>query len=220
METGRNARDPLSVLPPARALGYEPALDGVRALPFWQWSDTTLTIYRRTGRSASTSFFVLSGFLITTLLLQEWYANGSISLRLFFTRRALRLLPALTVMLAVFVTGSVVLYLSGRLSEVHLHQNVKSVALAAFYVSNIARAWFSPGPMVAALGHFWSLAREEQFYLLWPIALAILLRSGARDGAVVKILGLLAALVAVHRLEPTIGGASDNRVSCWRVCLV
>jgi peptidoglycan/LPS O-acetylase OafA/YrhL len=201
-----------SVLPRARALGYEPALDGVRGVAVLAVVGYHADYLPRDGPLGVDIFFVLSGFLITTLLLQEWHENGSISLRLFFARRALRLFPALAVLLAVFVAGSIVLSLSGHLSRGHLHQNMKSVALGVFYVSNIARAWFSPDQMVTALGHLWSLATEEQFYLLWPIALVILLRSGARERTVVKVLALLAALVAVHRFELTIAGGSDNRL--------
>jgi peptidoglycan/LPS O-acetylase OafA/YrhL len=202
----------VSVLPRARALGYEPALDGVRAVAVLAVVGYHADYFPRDGPLGVEIFFVLSGFLITTLLLQEWHENGSIALRLFFARRALRLFPALAVMLVVFVASSIVLSLSGHLSRPHFHQNMKSVALGFFYVSNIARAWLSPDPMVPALGHLWSLATEEQFYLLWPIVLVILLRSGARERTVLKVLTLLSALVAVHRLELTIAGGSDNRL--------
>jgi peptidoglycan/LPS O-acetylase OafA/YrhL len=200
------------VLPRARALGYEPALDGVRGVAVLAVVGYHADYLPRDGPLGVDIFFVLSGFLITTLLLQEWHEHGSISLRLFFARRALRLFPALAVMLVVFVASSVVLSFFGHLSRGHFHQNVKSAALGAFYVSNIARAWLSPDPIVPALGHLWSLATEEQFYLLWPIVLFILLRSGARERTVLKVLALLAALVAAHRLELTIAGGSDNRL--------
>jgi peptidoglycan/LPS O-acetylase OafA/YrhL len=211
-ETESKTRHHVSVLPRARVLGYEPALDGVRGVAVLAVVGYHAEYLPRDGPLGVDIFFVLSGFLITTLLLQEWHENGSISLRLFFARRALRLFPALAVMLAVFVAGSIVLSLSGHLSQGDLHQNLKSVALGLFYVSNIARAWFSPDPMVPALGHLWSLATEEQFYLLWPIALVVLLRNGARERTILKVLALLAALVAVHRLELTIAGRSDNRL--------
>ena len=197
-ETESKATHHVSVPPRARALGYEPSLDGVRGVAVLAVVGYHADYLPRDGPLGVDIFFVLSGFLITTLLLQEWHANGSISLRLFFARRALRLFPALAVMLVVFVASSIVLSLSGHLSRPHFHQNMKSVALGFFYVSNIARAWLSPDPMVPALGHLWSLATEEQFYLLWPIVLVILLRSGARERTVLKVLTLLSALVAVH----------------------
>jgi peptidoglycan/LPS O-acetylase OafA/YrhL len=211
-ETESKAAHHVSVLPRARALGYEPALDGVRGVAVLAVVGYHADYLPRDGPLGVDIFFVLSGFLITTLLLQEWHEHGSISLRLFFARRALRLFPALAVMLVVFVASSVVLSFFGHLSRGHFHQNVKSAALGAFYVSNIARAWLSPDPIVPALGHLWSLATEEQFYLLWPIVLFILLRSGARERTVLKVLALLAALVAAHRLELTIAGGSDNRL--------
>jgi peptidoglycan/LPS O-acetylase OafA/YrhL len=211
-ETGSKATRHASALPRARALGYEPALDGVRGVAVLAVVGYHAAYLPRDGPLGVDIFFVLSGFLITTLLLQEWHENGSISLRLFFARRALRLFPALAVMLAVFVASNVALCLSGYLSRGYFHQSVKSAALGVFYVSNIARAWFSPDPMVPALGHLWSLAMEEQFYLLWPIALVVLLRSGARERTVLKVLALLLALVAVYRIGLTIAGRSDNRL--------
>jgi peptidoglycan/LPS O-acetylase OafA/YrhL len=142
--TVSKAKHDFSVLPRARALGYEPALDGVRGVAVLAVVGYHADYLPRDGPLGVDIFFVLSGFLITTLLLQEWHENGSISLRLFFARRALRLFPALAVMLAVFATSSIALSLSGHLSRGHLHQNVKSVAFGLFYVSNIARAVLPP----------------------------------------------------------------------------
>jgi peptidoglycan/LPS O-acetylase OafA/YrhL len=204
MEAGSGASHQVSDLPRARFLGYEPALDGVRGVAILAVVGYHAEDLPRSGPLGVDIFFVLSGFLITTLLLQESHQNGSISLRRFFARRALRLFPALAVMLAVFVAGSI--------ARGQFHQKVESVALGVFYVSNIARAWFSPDPMTPALGHLWSLATEEQFYLLWPIVLATLLRRGARERTVLTVLALLAALVAVHRLELTLAGRSDDRL--------
>jgi peptidoglycan/LPS O-acetylase OafA/YrhL len=98
-------------------------------------------------------FFVLSGYLITNLLLQEHERSGTINLSNFYVRRAFRIFPAAFVFIAVVVG----LYWR-EMRWTH-------VAAAVFYVANmdVTRPWI--------FGHLWSLSIEEQFYLLWPFAL-------------------------------------------------
>jgi peptidoglycan/LPS O-acetylase OafA/YrhL len=105
------------------------------------------------------TFFVISGFLITTLLLDEYGKRGRISLRDFYIRRVYRIFPAFYAYLAVLVAIAAVGWISLPADD---------VAFAATYTMNFhaQRAWW--------LGHLWSLAVEEQFYLVWPLALALL----------------------------------------------
>jgi peptidoglycan/LPS O-acetylase OafA/YrhL len=113
-------------------------------------------------------FFVLSGFLITALLLTEWNHTGSIDIRSFYARRALRLLPALFVLLgAVLAAPGIVLAVEGRAAW-------KVVLVVLVYMANwfLARDVGSLGTMSPA----WSLSIEEQFYILWPPVLALLLK--------------------------------------------
>jgi peptidoglycan/LPS O-acetylase OafA/YrhL len=123
------------------------------------------------GVTGVTIFFTLSGFLITRLLLAEHESQGRIALGAFYARRALRLVPAFAVMVAVM--GVVVWSLGMPVREYILQS-----ALALGYVSNIARInEVNMGP----LGHTWSLAVEEQFYLVWPLLLVFLLRGRLRS---------------------------------------
>jgi peptidoglycan/LPS O-acetylase OafA/YrhL len=110
-------------------------------------------------------FFVLSGFLITGLLLEERARHGRIRFRTFYLRRALRLLPALLVVLA-----GTVAYVAT--TDRPLRPHLAGVAGAVAYVWNWLTAW---GAEVGdfGLGHLWSLSIEEQFYLAWPLALAL-----------------------------------------------
>ena len=124
-------------------------------------------------------FFVISGFLITTLLLAESDLTGRISLRHFYLRRARRLLPALAAMLVVVVLFMAVFF-RGDLGQAH-----GDVAAAASYVSNWwyvlhHRSYFVAAGRPSPLQHLWSLAVEEQFYLVWPVMVVALVATRAR----------------------------------------
>ena len=120
-------------------------------------------------------FFVLSGYLITTLLLGEWLGSGGVALRAFWGRRARRLLPALFVMLAVVGAVSVLFpkvlgspgLLGDTLSTVGYVANWHFIAVHTNYFATAA----NPSP----LQHTWTLAIEEQFYLVWPLVLLVLM---------------------------------------------
>jgi peptidoglycan/LPS O-acetylase OafA/YrhL len=105
------------------------------------------------------TFFVISGFLITTLLVGEYQKRGRISLRDFYIRRVYRIFPAFYVYLAVMLIVWAVGWISLPSED---------VVFAATYTMNFHadRAWW--------LGHLWSLAVEEQFYLMWPLVLMLL----------------------------------------------
>ena len=141
-------------------------------------------------------FFVLSGFLITTLLMDEWARTGRISLGKFYARRALRLLPALVVLvvacdLAVMVIAR--LYWPEVFGPVMLGMVYASVAallyMANWVVVSVQTLWI--------LGHTWSLSIEEQFYLIWPLCLLALLRWVRRRGFILALLllGISASLI-------------------------
>jgi len=150
---------------------YMPGLDGLRALAVlaviafheqFTWASG--------GLLGVGIFFTLSGFLITSLLIEQWSSRGSIKLGDFWLRRARRLLPALFVMLAL-VTAWITIADRARLASLR-----GAVGAAAGYFSNwylIAKnqSYFARFAPPAPLDHLWSLAVEEQFYLLWPILL-------------------------------------------------
>jgi peptidoglycan/LPS O-acetylase OafA/YrhL len=150
---------------------YMPGLDGLRALAVlaviayheqFAWAPG--------GLLGVGVFFTLSGFLITGILISQWSKLGRIKLGDFWLHRARRLLPALFVMLAV-VTAWVTVADRARLASLR-----PAVGAAAAYFSNwylIARnqSYFARFAPPAPLDHLWSLAVEEQFYLLWPLLL-------------------------------------------------
>ena len=144
-------------------------------------------------------FFVLSGFLITSLLASEFAANKRISLRQFYARRARRLLPASTLVIVATV-------IAGRiwLEPLRLRDLGQDAIASAGFFANITFAnrgtdYLQSTLPPSALQHFWSLAVEEQFYVVWPALLALLLwRSRSfRTRAVVGISVLSIASFAV-----------------------
>src|SRR5262249_44592641 len=114
-------------------------------------------------------FFVLSGFLITALLLEERQSTGSVNLKQFYLRRALRLLPALVAMLLFCC-----LYSLAFDKPQDARTTCKDALSVLLYYFNWRLA-FDPTPPAVPLLHTWSLSVEEQFYLVWPILVACLL---------------------------------------------
>jgi peptidoglycan/LPS O-acetylase OafA/YrhL len=129
-------------------------------------------------------FFVLSGFLITGTLIEEWRRDECIRLKNFYWRRAARLFPALFLMLVLWT-----LYVLCFDREVGIFFAV----YVLFYVANWVRAYHFAGD--PGLGHTWSLSIEEQFYLVWPPVLVWLLKSGR--SRVFAFLFLAAGIIAV-----------------------
>jgi peptidoglycan/LPS O-acetylase OafA/YrhL len=180
-------------------LGYVPALDGLRGLAILLVVSHHFTGWPWGGSIGVDLFFVLSGFLITTLLLEQQFQTGRIALASFYRRRARRLFPALAVVLLFYLVADAARGENG----------LRMVAEAGLYVGNIVQAFVHPNPLLHhGLDHLWSLAEEEQFYLVWPVALIGLTRSRR---PIVWLAGLLAALVA-YRLAIVAGGARGQRL--------
>ena len=156
---------------------YLPGLDGLRALAV-----LAVIIYHANstwlpgGYLGVEVFFVISGYLITLLLVAEEERTGAISLREFWIRRARRLLPALFTMLVLLI-----MWTSIRERD-SLGALRGDVVAGALYGSNWFQVWVGAGYTAAndfaPLRHLWSLAVEEQFYLLWPVIMLVILRLG------------------------------------------
>ena len=151
-------------------------------------------------------FFVQSGFLITSLLYQEWYATGAINLPRFFARRALRLLPALVV-----VAGVCSLWIVTVGAPELKRRSLLEVFATLFYVNNWFQI-FDPSRLpTSMLPQGWSLSVEEQFYLVIPFLLLLVLpRVSARTAA---LLGWAAAgLGAAWMIGMALTGADLARI--------
>ena len=159
--------------------GFVPALDGLRAL-----SVLGVMLYHggalAGGFLTIDVFFVLSGFLITSLLLGEWATRLTIRLGQFWTRRARRLLPALLVMLLGVAVYAKVFASPGEFANLRLDS-----LSTLFYVSNWhfifgSSNYFVMTAQTSPLAHMWSLSIEEQFYILWPPVVLFMLHLGRK----------------------------------------
>ena len=190
-------------------LGWKPALDGLRGFAVlavmmrhfqYEGFNNHSVVLLPGGGIGVDLFFVLSGFLITTLLLQEWAATGSISILNFYIRRGLRLLPALAAFLVAFVVIASVVHTPVQTTgEVSIAVLLRNLAAIATYSFNwlMALGW----ERVWGLGHLWSLSVEEQFYLVWPALLILLLRLRISP---LLLLGLSGAAFAISASLPMI----------------
>jgi peptidoglycan/LPS O-acetylase OafA/YrhL len=193
--------------PGSPLLSHIAALDGLRGLAILSVMFFHATLSRASAPRPSGGFlgvdvfFVLSGFLITALLLKEWDQKGSIALRSFYARRALRLLPALFVLMAVILLVPGVFYSSQR--------PWWDAMIAAAYATNWVRAF---GGDVEFFGHTWSLTIEEQFYVIWPLLLVGLLRLGVRRRVILLVVLVAIAVPTVLRVDLWEGPVSVKRL--------
>ncbi len=187
--------DPAAPKAPSTVPGWLPGLDGLRAVAVLAvlLFHGDLGIFPG-GFLGVDVFFVISGFLITTLLLREQAATGRIDLTTFWKRRARRLLPALFFLLAGVLVVTIV-----AVPETLVRLRVDILAAFAYvtnwYLIFDHQSYFEAVGRPSLLRHLWSLAVEEQFYLLWPIVLAVALTVVRRRGAIV--LTVLIALASM-----------------------
>ncbi|MGD9703657.1 MAG: acyltransferase family protein [Acidimicrobiia bacterium] len=171
-------------------LGYQPGLDGLRALAVSLVALSHLEFRSlRAGMLGVDLFFALSGYLITRLLLEEVRLSAKIDLRAFYARRFLRLGPPLALML---VGVSIVHLLVPSFWAIQW----KGIIAAGTYLTNLLvmrdHSWSSP-----ATDHTWSLACEEQFYLIWPVTLWFLVRRGWTVRGIIGFAVVIASISAI-----------------------
>ena len=184
----------------ASKLAYRPELDGIRALAILAVIAQHINIPNTVlaGMVGVNLFFVLSGYLITGILVAEQRATGRLNLRNFYERRVRRLFPALV---AVLIATGVLMALQGKLLGY-----LGPAAVSFFYVSDFAKAGAYD---LGYVGHTWSLAMEEQFYLLWPAVLLFIPRRFLVPGVIAGIVGSVA-------LQLVVVGAQDNVLAHFR----
>ncbi|MDE3131437.1 MAG: acyltransferase [Acidobacteriota bacterium] len=182
-------------------LPYQPGLDGLRALAV-----AGVFLYHANvgwmpgGFLGVDLFFVLSGYLITSLLMREWGERGSIELGAFWGRRARRLFPAVAVLILFALLAAL------TLARDDLDRTRTDALSAVVYLTNwheivASHSYFSQFGRPSLLQHLWSLAVEEQFYLVWPLLLIVGLRRLRRGGMVALTAALAAGSCALMWLS-------------------
>ena len=176
---------------------YRPDIDGLRAIAVIPVVLYHLNISLASGGFVGVDvFFVISGYLITGLIWAEMQA-GAYSIANFYVRRARRIFPALFFMCAVCAVFVFLICLPGDAQEFS-----KSLAAATLFASNIyfyrTADYFAPGADTQALLHIWSLAVEEQFYILFPLVLLAVRRfAPTRAKAILAVLAALSLGVSI-----------------------
>ncbi|RAM11649.1 acetyltransferase, partial [Listeria ivanovii] len=191
---------------------YVPSIDGLRALAVIAVIAYHLNFsWAKGGFIGVDIFFVLSGYLITNILLTQWEKTQTLQLKQFWLRRFRRLIPAVYIMIVVVVIYSV-------LFHPEILKNLRGDAIASFfYVSNWwfifhNVSYFDSFGLPSPLKNLWSLAIEEQFYLIWPAFLLVFLRWVKNPKLLLKIvigLGLLSAIWMTILYDP---GTDPSRV--------
>jgi peptidoglycan/LPS O-acetylase OafA/YrhL len=182
---------------------YEPPLDGLRAVAvlavLFYHADLS---WAPGGFLGVEAFFVLSGYLITSLLLTEWRQTGSIDLVAFWGRRARRLLPALFVLLAAIAVYAALIASPSEFGQ------IRGDALSTLaYINNwwqvrAGQSYFDQFETPSPLRHAWSLAIEEQWYVVWPLIVILVMRRCRSERALLVVSLILAggSALAMDRL--------------------
>jgi peptidoglycan/LPS O-acetylase OafA/YrhL len=197
----------------ATTIPHEPALDGLRGI-------AVLVVlayhggasWMRGGFLGVDLFFVLSGYLITTLLLVEWGRRGTIELRRFWIRRARRLLPALALVLVGIAVYALTVAPASQLDRIRADgwSTIGYVANWRFIFSD--QSYFEQFAAPSPFRHMWSLAIEEQFYLLWPFLTVALLRWRAQLRFAARLFLVGAAASALLMAVLYRSGSDPSRV--------
>ncbi|TYC98995.1 acyltransferase [Arthrobacter echini] len=199
----RNLRDDRD-LTAASPRGLRPDIQGLRAVAVIVVVLDHLLGWPSGGFIGVDIFFVISGFLITGLLLREYEKTGGISFANFYRRRVKRILPASTAAIVVTLVGAFLIFGGSRFVE-----TVKDGAAAALFGANWRFAaagtdYFTANGPVSPLQHFWSLSVEEQFYFAWPavmlLVLTLIVRQGGEPRHARLIAGLAIGLISLASL--------------------
>ena len=192
--------------PSNRSVGHIPALNGIRGFAILVVMLFHTGIQTFVGGFIGVDvFFVLSGFLITSLLVKEFDRLGHINLKNFYLRRILRLAPAFILLLLAVNIASLLL-----LNRTQIKYTLIDSLIALFYLSNWSWAFDIHRPNL--LAHAWSLSIEEQFYLLWPLILMTLLRHIRSRWRIVAVIFFCALAAWLLRIFLLTQGATFERV--------
>lgn len=185
----------------AYSIPYRPEIDGLRAIAIISVVLYHAHVGLRAGLVGVDVFYVISGYLITALLLREWDGTAHIRLFEFYARRVRRLFPALIlVVISTLIASAFLLTAFDMIREIAHSAAASLLFVGNFFFQLHTGGYFSPSAAHFPLLNMWSLGTEEQFYLLWPLTLLIVLH-WRRQAAFKVLTGLgLASLVCAEVL--------------------
>lgn len=187
-------REPAATYGEFRARSYFPALDGIRgvavlAVVTWHVEDSDALHHLQGGRGVEW-FFVLSGFLITTLALREEERDGSMAVKSFFIRRCFRILPLYLVAMAFYLVMDFVVFRSPKVLD-------GWAAYWPYYLTMLQDIPLNLGWPNAPFGITWSLGIEEKFYVVWPLLGFVVLSAAKRLHVTLALAAAVALLLLV-----------------------
>lgn len=177
----------------ARGASFRPDIQGLRAVAITAVVLDHVAGWPSGGFVGVDVFFVISGFLITGVLLREWSRSGRISIRDFYVRRLRRIAPAAAVVLVVSIALAAVITPGMAFRRLIEDSVAAAFSLANWRFAATGTDYFAQTGTTSPLQHFWSLAVEEQFYLVWPCLLIVLLAAQSRRGLHKVLVGFVVA---------------------------
>jgi peptidoglycan/LPS O-acetylase OafA/YrhL len=191
-------------------------IQGLRALAVLAVIGDHVLQWPRGGYLGVDVFFVISGYLITSLLVRELDRSGRVSLRDFYVRRLKRIMPLAALVLAVTLATAYATF-----NTVRFHSTAIDEAWATLFGANwrfaaVGTDYFQNQGPVSPIQHYWSLSVEEQFYLVWPLVLVLLLavtRRRARSLRLVMLAGVMSVIVIVSFVFALTETASNPAVA-------
>jgi len=167
-------------------------------------------------------FYVISGYLITGLLLRELDASGSVSLRAFYARRIRRIVPAAALVLLVTVAAAFAIWFTPRALQTALDALAAGLFVSNWHFAALGTDYLAGNGAVSPLQHYWSLSIEEQFYAVWPLALLVLfaMTRGSRRWLGLLVAAALAASVvwaALRTAQDPSAAYFDTFARAWEL---
>lgn len=201
MSKTKTANRQATNMKPVKSHGFRPDIQGLRAVAVLAVIADHTFSYPQGGFVGVDVFFVISGFLITGLLLREHERSGRVSFADFYRKRARRILPLAVLVLAATVGASWAVFNTGRAAKV-TEDGLWSLLFGTnWHLALIGTDYMQADGAVSPLQHFWSLAVEEQFYVVWPWLIVLVLGAAMKSGwsknisQMVLTLGMLALTV-------------------------
>jgi peptidoglycan/LPS O-acetylase OafA/YrhL len=194
-----------------KKLSFRPDIQGLRAIAVVVVVLDHLFHQPQGGFIGVDIFFVISGFLITGVILREYQTTGWVSFSQFYVRRVRRIIPVAVAVLLVVVLAAFILWSRPRAEQTLVDSLSALVFVANWHFVRVGADYLAADGPISAVQHYWSLSVEEQFYVIWPaLVLATLWAARKRRTRAIPILVILTAAIALISLVWSIYNTADD----------